>query len=55
MESYHDIRVVKVVPPDTGASMKTAPIFSAAAAISLETDGSMVLESMRRDPFFTFL
>lgn len=47
--------VIKNVPPDTGASIKTAPIFSAAAAISFETDGSMVLESMRREPFFTFL
>lgn len=43
------------LPPDTGASIKTAPIFSAAAAISLETAGSMVLESIRREPFFTFL
>lgn len=43
------------VPPDTGASIKTAPVFSAAAAISFETDGSMVLESMSREPFFTFL
>lgn len=42
-------------PPDTGASMKTAPIFSAASAISLLTAGSMVEESMRRVPFFTFL
>lgn len=45
----------KNVPPETGASIKTAPIFSAAAAISFETFGSMVLESMRREPFFTFL
>lgn len=45
----------KNVPPETGASIKTAPIFSAAAAISFETVGSMVLESMRREPFFTFL
>lgn len=43
------------LPPDTGASIKTAPIFSAAAAISLETAGSMVLESISREPFFTFL
>lgn len=43
------------LPPDTGASINTAPIFSAAAAISFETDGSMVLESMSREPFFTFL
>lgn len=43
------------VPPETGASIKTAPIFSAAAATSFETFGSMVLESMRREPFFTFL
>lgn len=45
----------KNVPPETGASIKTAPIFSAAAAISFDTVGSMVLESMRREPFFTFL
>lgn len=43
------------LPPDTGASIKTAPIFSAAAAISFDTAGSMVLESMSREPFFTFL
>lgn len=42
-------------PPDTGASIKTAPIFSAAAAMSLETAGSIVLESMSKEPFFTFL
>lgn len=35
--------------------MKTAPIFSAASAISLLTAGSMVEESMSRVPFFTFL
>lgn len=35
--------------------MKTAPIFSAASAISLLTAGSMVDESIRRVPFFTFL
>lgn len=45
----------KLLPPDTGASIKTAPIFSAATAISLDTAGSMVLESMSREPFFTFL
>lgn len=44
-----------LLPPDTGASIKTAPIFSAAAAISLDTAGSIVLESMSREPFFTFL
>lgn len=44
-----------ILPPDTGASIKTAPIFSAAAAISFETDGSMVLESISREPFFIFL
>ncbi len=44
-----------VIPPDTGASMNTAPIFSAATAISLDTAGSMVLESIRSVPFFTFL
>lgn len=43
------------LPPDTGASMNTAPIFSAAAAISLETAGSMVEESINSVPFFTFL
>lgn len=43
------------LPPETGASIKTAPNFSAAEAISLETAGSMVLESMSREPFFTFL
>lgn len=35
--------------------MYTAPIFSAATAISLDTAGSMVLESMSSVPFFTFL
>lgn len=45
----------RLSPPETGASMNTAPIFSAATAISLDTAGSIVLESMRRDPFFTFL
>ncbi len=43
------------LPPDTGASMNTAPIFSAATAISLETAGSMVEESISSVPFFTFL
>lgn len=43
------------LPPDTGASIKTAPIFSASAAISFDTAGSIVLESMSREPFFTFL
>jgi len=47
--------VFAISPPDTGASIKTAPTFSAATAISLETAGSIVLESMSRDPFFTFL
>ena len=35
--------------------MNTAPIFSAARAISLETAGSMVEESISSVPFFTFL
>lgn len=43
------------LPPDTGASMNTAPIFSAATAISFETAGSMVEESINSVPFFTFL
>lgn len=43
------------LPPDTGASMNTAPIFSAATAISFETAGSMVEESIKSVPFFTFL
>lgn len=50
-----DLVIMEEIPPDTGASMKTAPIFSAAAAISFETAGSIVLESMRSEPFFTFL
>lgn len=45
----------ETLPPDTGASMNTAPIFSAATAISLETAGSMVEESISRVPFFIFL
>lgn len=35
--------------------MNTAPIFSAATAISFETAGSMVEESINSVPFFTFL
>lgn len=35
--------------------MNTAPIFSAATAISFETAGSMVEESISSVPFFTFL
>lgn len=35
--------------------MYMASIFSAATAISLDTAGSMVLESMSSVPFFTFL
>lgn len=35
--------------------MKTAPIFSAATAISLATAGSIVEESTSSVPFFTFL
>lgn len=50
-----EVRVFVISPPDTGASIKTAPTFSAATAISLDTAGSIVLESMSRDPFFTFL
>lgn len=43
------------LPPETGASMKTAPIVSAALANSFETAGSIVLESISNEPFFTFL
>lgn len=43
------------LPPETGASMKTAPVFSAALANSFETAGSIVLESISNEPFFTFL
>lgn len=43
------------LPPETGASMKTAPIFSTSFASSFETEGSIVLESINNDPFFTFL
>lgn len=43
------------LPPDTGASMKTAPIFSTSLANSFETEGSIVLESINSEPFFTFL
>lgn len=43
------------LPPETGASMKTAPIFSTALANSFETAGSIVLESISNEPFFTFL
>lgn len=35
--------------------MNTAPIFSAVTAISFETAGSMVEESINSVPFFTFL
>lgn len=35
--------------------MKTAPIFSTALANSFETEGSIVLESISKEPFFTFL
>lgn len=35
--------------------MKTAPIFSTALANSFETAGSIVLESINNEPFFTFL
>lgn len=35
--------------------MNTAPIFSAATAISFETAGSIVEESINSVPFFTFL
>lgn len=45
----------KDLPPETGASIKTAPIFSASLASSFETSGSIVLESINREPFFTFL
>lgn len=45
----------ETLPPETGASMNTAPIFSAATAISLETAGSIVEESISSVPFFTFL
>jgi hypothetical protein len=35
--------------------MKTAPIFSTSFANSFETEGSIVLESINNEPFFTFL
>uniref|UniRef100_A0A6B0ULM0 Putative secreted protein n=1 Tax=Ixodes ricinus TaxID=34613 RepID=A0A6B0ULM0_IXORI len=41
-------------PPDTGASMKVAPFASTSFAISCDTEGSIVLLSIKSDPVCTF-
>ena len=54
-----DVTAVTVVtddsPPETGASMNTAPFPAASAAMSCDTAGSMVLLSISSAPFSTEL